>query len=63
MSEHDFDKERRSFGKVYDVLLPLVKAFYPLRCKGLENIPEGPAVVCANHSNYIDPLLVAAAFG
>lgn len=63
MSEHDFDKERRSFGKVYDVLLPFVKAFYPLRCKGLENIPEGPAVVCANHSNYIDPLLVAAAFG
>ncbi|MFR3290366.1 MAG: lysophospholipid acyltransferase family protein [Lachnospiraceae bacterium] len=26
-------------------------------------MPEGPAVVCANHSNYIDPLLVAAAFG
>lgn len=34
-----------------------------MRCRGKENIPEGPAVVCANHSNYIDPLLVAAAFG
>ena len=63
MNEQDFEQERRSFGKVYDLLLPLVKAFYPMRCKGLENIPEGPAVVCANHSNYIDPFLVAVAFG
>lgn len=63
MNDKELDMERRSFGKLYDLLLPIVKAFYPMRCKGLENIPEGPAVVCANHSNYIDPLLVAAVFG
>ena len=34
-----------------------------MRCRGRENIPDGPAVICANHSNYIDPLLVALAFG
>lgn len=57
------EQERRSFGKVFDLLKPLVKMFYPMRCRGRENIPDGPAVVCANHSNYIDPLLVAVAFG
>ncbi len=63
MNDKELDMERRCFGRLYDLLLPIVKAFYPMRCKGLENIPEGPAVVCANHSNYIDPLLVAAVFG
>ena len=63
VNEPEYEKERRTFGKFYDLLFPLVKALYPMRCRGLENIPEGPAVVCANHSNYIDPLLVAAAFG
>ena len=63
MTEPDFERERRSFGTAYDLLLPIVKTQYPLRCKGHETKPEGPAVVCANHSNYIDPLLVAAAFG
>lgn len=63
VNEPEYEKERRTFGKLYDLLFPLVKALYPMRCRGLENIPEGPAVVCANHSNYIDPLLVAAAFG
>jgi 1-acyl-sn-glycerol-3-phosphate acyltransferase len=63
VSEQTPEQERRSFGRLFDLLFPLVKAFYPMRCRGTENIPEGPAVVCANHSNYIDPLLVAAAFG
>jgi 1-acyl-sn-glycerol-3-phosphate acyltransferase len=61
--EQDLERERRSFGKLFDFLKPFVKAFYPMRCRGQENIPDGPAVVCANHSNYIDPLLVALAFG
>ena len=63
MPEQDLERERRSFGKLFDFLKPWVKAFYPMRCRGRENIPDGPAVVCANHSNYIDPLLVAVAFG
>ena len=63
MPEQDLERERRSFGKLFDFLKPWVKAFYPMRCRGRENIPDGPAVICANHSNYIDPLLVALAFG
>ena len=32
-------------------------------CLLYTSIPEGPAVVCGNHSNLVDPLLAAAAFG
>jgi len=31
--------------------------------KGKENIPDGAALVCSNHSSLIDPLFVAFAFG
>ena len=31
--------------------------------RGKENIPEGAAMVCSNHSSVIDPLLIAFAFG
>lgn len=57
------EDEKRWFNFIYSIVIPVVKLIYPIRCKGRENIPEGPAVVCANHSNLVDPLLVAAAFG
>lgn len=44
-------------------LKPLVFGFYPTDVSGLENIPEGPAIICANHSNFIDPVLIGEAFG
>jgi len=37
--------------------------FYRLRVSGTENIPEGAALVCANHSSNVDPFLIAFAFG
>lgn len=53
--------------RLYSVLVVIVKAIcrviYPTRCLGAENIPEGAAIVCATHSNYIDPILLALAFG
>lgn len=36
---------------------------FPTRVTGRENIPEGGAIVCANHSDYLDPILLALAFG
>lgn len=36
--------------------------FHPVRAIGRENIPEGGAVVCPNHSSACDPLLVCFAF-
>ena len=48
---------------VYDILRPLGALFYPQEFYGLENIPDGPAVFCAPHSNFIDPILISFALG
>lgn len=57
------EKQRRTFDRLYALVIPIVKLLYPMKSSGRENIPEGPALVCANHSNMVDPFLVAAAFG
>ena len=54
---------KRWYNFIYSLIVPITRFFYPLSFKGRENIPEGPAVVCGNHSNMIDPILVAASFG
>ncbi|MGI6029411.1 MAG: lysophospholipid acyltransferase family protein [Candidatus Heteroscillospira sp.] len=45
------------------LLSPLVKLVYPYRLTVHGELPRGAAVVCANHSSYIDPVLVAVIFG
>lgn len=55
--------EKRWYNFIYALIVPITRFFYPLRFRGRENIPDGPAVVCGNHSNMIDPILVAASFG
>lgn len=57
------EKIKKAYLAVYNTLKPLALFLYPLRHKGRDNIPKGPAIVCANHSNYIDPVLVAFSFG
>lgn len=44
-------------------LTPILKILYPCTVYGKENIIDKPCIVCINHSNYIDPILVALAFG
>lgn len=45
------------------VLWPICHLLYPMRTKGRENIPEGACILCANHSNFIDPLIMIYACG
>jgi len=45
------------------IVAPIVRFFYPYRLTGDAALPEGAAVVCANHSSFIDPFLVAIVFG
>ncbi len=45
----------------YTLIRPFVGLWYPLKVYGRENIPEGGALVCANHSSAIDPVLIAFA--
>lgn len=42
---------------------PLAKLLYPYTVYGEENIIDRPCLVCANHSNFVDPVLVGLAFG
>lgn len=44
-------------------LTPIAKLLYPFTVYGTENIIDKPCLVCANHSNFVDPVLVALAFG
>lgn len=47
----------------YTIVRPFVGLYYPMRFIGREHIPEGGALVCANHSAAIDPFFVAFALG
>ena len=47
----------------YRIVYPFARLIFPCRLFGRENIPEGPLVVCANHSSLLDPVLIAIAFG
>ncbi len=53
--------------KMYAVIYPLVwlfmRIFHPWRVIGAENIPEGAAVICGNHTTAGDPLYVVCALG
>ena len=42
---------------------PICAVLYPRRRNICAAMPEGAAIVCANHSNYIDPVLIAIAAG
>lgn len=48
---------------IYIITWIPVRILYFLKVSGRENIPEGPFIACADHSNFIDPLLVANGFG
>ena len=48
--------------KVYRFLAVLTLGIvYPYKVLGRENVPDGAAVVCANHSSWKDPILLAFA--
>lgn len=55
--------KRNTYQNLHKYLGPILQFFFPVRIVGQEHIPEGAAMVCANHSSLLDPLLVALAFG
>ena len=45
---------------VRDILKPFFYMIYNIRVEGRENLPEkGPLIICANHTNVIDPIILA----
>ena len=43
---------------LYAIVWPFFNLLYPTFCIGRENIPDGGALICANHSAYADPLMM-----
>jgi len=51
----------RYYEKVHDILHRMVLFFHPVDLSGVENIPDDqPVVLCANHSGWMDPVLLIA---
>lgn len=53
----------RNYHVLYAILWPIFKVLFPVRGVGLENIPEGPVVICPNHTAWNDPFCVVFSFG
>ncbi len=51
---------RRGIGRA-GVKIAMAAIGLPLRVRGLENLPEGPCIVVANHASYLDGLVLTAA--
>ena len=53
--------------KVYAIIYPLIwlfmRLFHPWKAIGLENLPEGAALLCGNHTTAGDPVYVVCCLG
>lgn len=52
-----------AFRILYAVVWPFFSLVHPVRAVGTENIPEGAALICPNHTKASDPFFVLFAFG
>ena len=51
------------FRRFFRIAAPVICFFRPFDVVGKENLIKGAAMVCSNHSEMIDPFLIAIAFG
>lgn len=52
----------RFYHVIYTVVWPFFNLVHPVRAVGRENIPEGAALICPNHTKASDPFFVVFAF-
>lgn len=48
---------------IYCVIFPFFNLVHPCRPIGRENVPEGGAIICANHTRASDPFFIVFALG
>lgn len=46
---------------IYTIVAPFIHLLFPCRSLGIEKIPEGGALLCANHMSGWDPIIIALA--
>ncbi len=51
----------RFYRVIHALATPIVHLLFPFRAVGLENLPEGGVLLCGNHANAVDPVLIALA--
>ena len=61
--EHTRARLNRMYHLLYAIIWPFFNLVRPLRVVGREHIPDGPAVICPNHTTAGDPFYVVFAFG
>lgn len=54
---------RKHYELAYVLLKPLCALLYPRGKRVCPALPDGSAIFCANHSNYIDPILLGLTVG
>lgn len=47
----------------YAILYPVFRLLFRFKPVNRQSVPEGPALICANHSSYLDILFLSFAFG
>jgi 1-acyl-sn-glycerol-3-phosphate acyltransferase len=55
--------QSKFYRRCYYIANFLFRTFYRLRVVGLENINDGAAIICANHSSLLDPIFIAVVMG
>ena len=53
----------KMYAFIYPFIWLFMKIFHPWRAVGLENLPEGAALLCGNHTTAGDPLYVVCSLG
>lgn len=56
-------KTESVFKLLYTIIYPFFTFFHPVKAVGRENIPDGPVVICPNHTTAGDPFYIVFAFG
>lgn len=51
------------FRVFYAIAWPIFNLIHPGRAMGREHVPQGPCLLCGNHTRYSDPLFILFALG
>ncbi|MDR0862967.1 MAG: 1-acyl-sn-glycerol-3-phosphate acyltransferase [Oscillospiraceae bacterium] len=63
MSIETVEQEHKSYHRWYPLFSAFMRLRFRYRVVGSEHIPQGAAMICANHTSNFDPMLLIKVFG